>query len=130
MRAYPDDPLEDILRNVFDFDVYKPEAMEFLLDVLNHHGYVFFLSLLFLFPLFTFVYLTIYPSTKYPLSHPSTSPSTHPHNYSILPYPLITDNSTTHPPLPLQPQNQPPRSPGNPPIGILEKTNQRDQVRA
>ena len=41
MRAYPDDPLEDILRNVFDFDVYKPEAMEFLLDVLNHHGYVF-----------------------------------------------------------------------------------------
>ena len=56
MRAYPDDPLEDILRNVFDFDVYKPEAIEFLLDVLNHHGCVSFFSFFFLI-YYIYVYL-------------------------------------------------------------------------
>ncbi|KAI5120535.1 hypothetical protein M0805_004543 [Coniferiporia weirii] len=38
MRAYPEDSLEDTLRNVFDFDVHRPEAIEFLYDVLRHHG--------------------------------------------------------------------------------------------
>ncbi|KAH8112896.1 AAA domain-containing protein [Phellopilus nigrolimitatus] len=38
MRAYPHDSLENTLRNVFDFDVYKPEAIEFLYSVLDQHG--------------------------------------------------------------------------------------------
>jgi hypothetical protein len=38
MRAYPADELEDALRNVFDFDVYKPDAMDKLADVLRKHG--------------------------------------------------------------------------------------------
>lgn len=37
MRAY-DDSLETSLRNVFDFDVYKPETMETLYEILEHHG--------------------------------------------------------------------------------------------
>lgn len=40
MRAYPTDSLENTLRNVFDFDMYKPEAMDFLVSVLEHHGFV------------------------------------------------------------------------------------------
>ncbi|KAL5520838.1 hypothetical protein ACEPAF_2841 [Sanghuangporus sanghuang] len=38
LRAYPDDSLEDTLRNVFDFDVYKPEAIDFVIEVFNRHG--------------------------------------------------------------------------------------------
>lgn len=37
MKAYPDS-LETSLRNVFDFDVHKPETMEVLYDILGHHG--------------------------------------------------------------------------------------------
>ncbi|TFK81956.1 hypothetical protein K466DRAFT_501194 [Polyporus arcularius HHB13444] len=38
MQAYPNDPLEAALRNVFDFDVYKPETISKLADILDHHG--------------------------------------------------------------------------------------------
>lgn len=38
MRTYPNDPLETTLRNVFDFDVYKPETIDVLYDILDHHG--------------------------------------------------------------------------------------------
>ncbi|KAJ3774347.1 AAA domain-containing protein [Lentinula raphanica] len=38
MRAYPNDPLEDVFRNVFDFDVYKPDTIEKLREILDHHG--------------------------------------------------------------------------------------------
>ncbi|EPQ51988.1 hypothetical protein GLOTRDRAFT_132574 [Gloeophyllum trabeum ATCC 11539] len=38
MRAYPNDSLEDTLRNVFDFDVYKRETIDKLADILEHHG--------------------------------------------------------------------------------------------
>ena len=40
MQTYAADPLEDTLRNVFDFDVYKPETITKLGQILNHHGYV------------------------------------------------------------------------------------------
>lgn len=40
MRAFPEDSLENTLRNVFDFDVYKPEAIDYLLEVFNRHGFV------------------------------------------------------------------------------------------
>lgn len=42
IRAYPDDPLEDAFRNVFDFDMYKPETLDYLQDVMEHHGSVGF----------------------------------------------------------------------------------------
>ncbi|TDL27843.1 hypothetical protein BD410DRAFT_781753 [Rickenella mellea] len=38
MNTYPNDSLEDALRNVFDFDIYKPETIDILLDILDHHG--------------------------------------------------------------------------------------------
>lgn len=38
MRTYPDDSLEGALRNIFDFDIYKPETIDFLADVLDRHG--------------------------------------------------------------------------------------------
>ncbi|KAF5377791.1 hypothetical protein D9757_008075 [Collybiopsis confluens] len=38
MRAYPNDSLDVALRNVFDFDVYKPETIEKLKEILDHHG--------------------------------------------------------------------------------------------
>ncbi|KAI1792782.1 AAA domain-containing protein [Ganoderma leucocontextum] len=38
MQAYPSDSLEVALRNVFDFDVYKPETISKLGDILDHHG--------------------------------------------------------------------------------------------
>ncbi|TFK52963.1 hypothetical protein OE88DRAFT_1733940 [Heliocybe sulcata] len=38
MRAYPEDSLEVILRNIFDFDVYKRETIDKLADILEHHG--------------------------------------------------------------------------------------------
>ena len=39
MQAYPSDPLEAALRNVFDFDVYKPETISMLADILDRNGY-------------------------------------------------------------------------------------------
>ncbi|KDR77148.1 hypothetical protein GALMADRAFT_246376 [Galerina marginata CBS 339.88] len=38
MKAYPSDSLGDALRNVFDFDVYKPETIDKLSEILIHHG--------------------------------------------------------------------------------------------
>ncbi|KAF9806900.1 hypothetical protein IEO21_08484 [Rhodonia placenta] len=38
MKTYPSDTLEATLRNVFDFDVYKPETIEKLAEILDHHG--------------------------------------------------------------------------------------------
>ncbi|KAJ7860618.1 AAA domain-containing protein [Mycena olivaceomarginata] len=38
LQAYPGDSLGDALRNVFDFDVYKPETIEQLAAILAHHG--------------------------------------------------------------------------------------------
>ncbi|KAI0296956.1 AAA domain-containing protein [Multifurca ochricompacta] len=38
MRAYPDDDLDDTLRNVFDFDVYRIETTEKLDEILRKHG--------------------------------------------------------------------------------------------
>ncbi|KAF7790654.1 hypothetical protein EIP86_001610 [Pleurotus ostreatoroseus] len=40
LRAYPSDSLEVALRNIFDFDIYKPETIEKLADILDHHGLV------------------------------------------------------------------------------------------
>ncbi|OJT05693.1 von Willebrand factor A domain-containing protein 8 [Trametes pubescens] len=40
MQAYPGDALEAALRNVFDFDVYKPETIAKLGAILDHHGLV------------------------------------------------------------------------------------------
>ncbi|KAG5728425.1 hypothetical protein E4T56_gene18957 [Termitomyces sp. T112] len=38
MRAYPQDSLGDALRNIFDFDIYKPEIIDKLDEILEHHG--------------------------------------------------------------------------------------------
>ena len=38
MRAYPQDSLGDALRNVFDFDIYKPETIDKLAQILTRHG--------------------------------------------------------------------------------------------
>ncbi|KAJ7173000.1 AAA domain-containing protein [Mycena crocata] len=38
LQAYPSDSLGDALRNVFDFDVYKPETIEQLAAILRQHG--------------------------------------------------------------------------------------------
>ncbi|KAF7986115.1 hypothetical protein HWV62_41553 [Athelia sp. TMB] len=38
MRAYPKDDLATSLRNIFDFDVYKPETIERLAEILEHYG--------------------------------------------------------------------------------------------
>ncbi|KAG6898082.1 hypothetical protein C0992_006002 [Termitomyces sp. T32_za158] len=38
MRAYPQDSLGDALRNIFDFDIYKPETIDKLGEILEHHG--------------------------------------------------------------------------------------------
>ncbi|KAH9010140.1 AAA domain-containing protein [Lactarius hengduanensis] len=40
MQAYPDDELDDTLRNVFDFDVYRIETTEKLDEILRKHGSV------------------------------------------------------------------------------------------
>lgn len=37
LKMYPNDPLEDVLRNVFDFDVNRPETLEKLYAVLRRH---------------------------------------------------------------------------------------------
>ncbi|KAG5641083.1 hypothetical protein DXG03_006055, partial [Asterophora parasitica] len=38
MRAYPQDSLGDALRNIFDFDIYKPETIDKLAEILERHG--------------------------------------------------------------------------------------------
>ncbi|PCH36867.1 hypothetical protein WOLCODRAFT_167155 [Wolfiporia cocos MD-104 SS10] len=38
MQTYQTDSLETTLRNVFDFDVYKPDTIEKLNEILDHHG--------------------------------------------------------------------------------------------
>ncbi|KZT11957.1 uncharacterized protein LAESUDRAFT_160235 [Laetiporus sulphureus 93-53] len=38
MQKYSLDSLQAILRNVFDFDVYKPETIDKLAEVLDRHG--------------------------------------------------------------------------------------------
>jgi len=38
MKAYPSDSLGDALRNIFDFDIYKPDTIEKLSEILIHHG--------------------------------------------------------------------------------------------
>ncbi|KAF9034673.1 hypothetical protein BDZ89DRAFT_1157933 [Hymenopellis radicata] len=38
MQAYPSDSLGDALRNVFDFDIYKPETIDKLSEILEAHG--------------------------------------------------------------------------------------------
>jgi hypothetical protein len=37
MQAYPADDLDDTLRNVFDFDVYRVETVEKLDEILRKH---------------------------------------------------------------------------------------------
>ncbi|KAF7319254.1 hypothetical protein HMN09_00262900 [Mycena chlorophos] len=38
MQAFPNDSLGDALRNIFDFDVYKPETIDELAKILQRHG--------------------------------------------------------------------------------------------
>ncbi|XP_006455343.1 hypothetical protein AGABI2DRAFT_226806 [Agaricus bisporus var. bisporus H97] len=38
MKAYPNDTLGEALRNVFDFDIYKPEIIDKLSEILIKHG--------------------------------------------------------------------------------------------
>ena len=44
MQAYPEDSLERTLRNVFDFDVYRPDTIEKLANILDQHKYVHSIS--------------------------------------------------------------------------------------
>jgi hypothetical protein len=39
MKAYPNDTLGEALRNVFDFDIYRPETIDKLSEILIKHGY-------------------------------------------------------------------------------------------
>ncbi|KAJ2919670.1 hypothetical protein MD484_g680, partial [Candolleomyces efflorescens] len=38
LKAYPNDTLGDALRNVFDFDIYRPETIDHLAKIFLHHG--------------------------------------------------------------------------------------------
>ncbi|EIW79654.1 hypothetical protein CONPUDRAFT_137936 [Coniophora puteana RWD-64-598 SS2] len=38
MRSYPNDSLGEALRNIFDFDIYKPDTHDKLLRILARHG--------------------------------------------------------------------------------------------
>ncbi|GLB39985.1 putative von Willebrand factor (vWF) type A domain [Lyophyllum shimeji] len=38
LQAYPQDTLGAALRNIFDFDIYKPETIDKLAEILEHHG--------------------------------------------------------------------------------------------
>ena len=38
LGRYPEDPLDQVLRNVFDFDVHRKEFFEVLLAALKRHG--------------------------------------------------------------------------------------------
>ncbi|KAI0089424.1 AAA domain-containing protein [Irpex rosettiformis] len=40
LQAYPEDPLEVVIRNIFDFDVYRPATITKLAEILDHHGLV------------------------------------------------------------------------------------------
>ncbi|TCD60876.1 hypothetical protein EIP91_009382 [Steccherinum ochraceum] len=40
IKAFPEDSLETTLRNVFDFDVYRPDTIKKLAEILDHHGLV------------------------------------------------------------------------------------------
>ncbi|KAL8292641.1 hypothetical protein RQP46_001253 [Phenoliferia psychrophenolica] len=37
MKRFPEDPLEQVLRNVFDFDINRPETIDALYDILRKH---------------------------------------------------------------------------------------------
>jgi hypothetical protein len=39
LRAFPGDSLGVTLRNVFDFDVHKPDMISKVAEILEHHGY-------------------------------------------------------------------------------------------
>ncbi|KAJ8082257.1 hypothetical protein PM082_008104 [Marasmius tenuissimus] len=38
LQTYPTDTLGDALRNIFDFDIYKPDTIDKLARILDHHG--------------------------------------------------------------------------------------------
>jgi len=38
MQAFPNDSLEIALRNIFDYDIYKPETIDKLAEILEKHG--------------------------------------------------------------------------------------------
>jgi len=38
LKTYPNDSLGDALRNIFDFDIYKPDTVDHLAKILLHHG--------------------------------------------------------------------------------------------
>ncbi|KAF9495262.1 hypothetical protein BDN71DRAFT_1447943 [Pleurotus eryngii] len=38
LQAFPEDNLGEVLRNVFDYDIYKPETIDKLAEILDHHG--------------------------------------------------------------------------------------------
>lgn len=50
MQAYPSDDLDDTLRNVFDFDVYRAETVEKLDEILRKHRFVYASSTRFFLP--------------------------------------------------------------------------------
>jgi hypothetical protein len=37
MQTYPEDSMEEAIRNVFDFDIYKRDTMNALMGILEHH---------------------------------------------------------------------------------------------
>ena len=41
MQAYPGDDVDDTLRNVFDFDVYRVETVEKLDEILRTYRFVY-----------------------------------------------------------------------------------------
>ncbi|KAG7095577.1 hypothetical protein E1B28_006310 [Marasmius oreades] len=38
LQSYPTDTLGDALRNIFDFDIYRPDTIDKLARILEHHG--------------------------------------------------------------------------------------------
>ena len=38
LQAYQSDSLETALRNIFDFDIHRPETIDKLAEILDHHG--------------------------------------------------------------------------------------------
>lgn len=46
LDRFPDDTLAESLRNVFDFDVHRPETIDRLARILEQHGFVFFFNCL------------------------------------------------------------------------------------
>lgn len=39
LQTYPNDSLGATLRNIFDFDIYKPETIDQLATILERHGF-------------------------------------------------------------------------------------------